>query len=38
LGLGLRNMQERIDSFGGKLVITSRPNAGTQIKVAMPVQ
>jgi two-component system NarL family sensor kinase len=38
LGLGLRNMQERIDSFGGKLFIKSRPNAGTQIKVAMPVQ
>jgi two-component system NarL family sensor kinase len=38
LGLGLRNMQERIDSFQGKLVIKSRPNAGTQIKVTMPVQ
>jgi two-component system NarL family sensor kinase len=38
LGLGLRNMQERIDSFGGKLVISSRPNAGTKIKVAMPIQ
>lgn len=38
LGLGLRNMQERIDSFGGKLIISSRPNVGTQIKVAMPIQ
>lgn len=38
LGLGLRNMQERIDSFGGNLTIKSKPKAGTQIKVAMPIQ
>jgi two-component system NarL family sensor kinase len=37
-GLGLRNMQERIDSFGGDIKIKSKPNAGTQIKVALPIQ
>jgi two-component system NarL family sensor kinase len=38
LGLGLRNMHERIDSFGGQISIKSKPNTGTQIKVALPIQ
>jgi two-component system NarL family sensor kinase len=37
-GLGLRNMRERIDSFGGQITINSKPNSGTQIKVALPIQ
>jgi len=38
LGLGLRNMHERIDSFGGTIHIRSKPNQGTSIRVALPVQ
>lgn len=37
-GLGLRNMRERIDSFGGQITINSKSNSGTQIKVALPIQ
>jgi len=38
MGLGLRNMRERIDSFGGTISIRSKPNQGTSIRVALPVQ
>jgi len=37
LGLGLRNMQERIDSFGGQITIKSAQNAGTKIRVTLPI-
>lgn len=37
-GLGLRNMRERIDSFGGEMKIVSKPLTGTQIKVSMPIK
>ncbi|MFZ4402707.1 MAG: sensor histidine kinase [Pseudobdellovibrionaceae bacterium] len=34
-GMGLRNMQTRIESIGGKISIHSRPNKGTLIQVAV---
>ena len=36
-GLGLRGMQERADSLGGKLTITSAPGQGTRVRVVLPV-
>ena len=36
-GLGLRGMQERADSLGGKLTITSAPGQGTRVRVAVPL-
>ena len=36
-GLGLRGMQERADSVGGKLTITSAPGQGTRIRVVVPI-
>lgn len=36
-GLGLRNMQERIDSLGGEIKITSAHDTGTQINVSLPI-
>jgi len=36
-GLGLRGMQERADSLGGKLTITSTPGQGTRVEVCVPL-
>jgi PAS domain S-box-containing protein len=36
-GLGLRGMQERADSLGGKLTITSEPGEGTRVEVVVPL-
>jgi two-component system NarL family sensor kinase len=36
-GLGLRNMRERIDSFGGQIKIGTKINGGTRIWVALPI-
>ncbi len=36
-GLGLKTMRERAELLGGKLVLTSRPNAGTTIEVTLPL-
>ena len=35
-GLGLTNMRERIDSFGGEIKIKSSPENGTLISVSLP--
>ncbi|NCN23755.1 MAG: sensor histidine kinase, partial [Gallionella sp.] len=35
---GLRGIQERIGQLGGKATITSKPGAGTQIAVRLPLQ
>jgi signal transduction histidine kinase len=36
-GLGLRSMQERAESLGGKLIIESRPGQGTRLTCSVPV-
>ena len=36
-GLGLRGMQERADSLGGTLTITSTPGQGTRVEVVVPL-
>jgi PAS domain S-box-containing protein len=36
-GLGLRGMQERADSLGGKLTITSAPGQGTRVGATVPI-
>lgn len=36
-GLGLRGMQERADSVGGKLTISSAPGQGTNIRIVVPI-
>ncbi|MEZ5871098.1 MAG: cache domain-containing protein [Nitratireductor sp.] len=35
-GLGLRNMRERIDSFGGKMEITEPRGGGLEIEILLP--
>lgn len=35
-GFGLRGMQERIESLGGKIQIRSSPNQGTEITIILP--
>ncbi|MGI0491778.1 sensor histidine kinase [Alkalinema pantanalense CENA528] len=35
-GFGLRGMQERIESLGGKIQIKSSPNQGTEITMILP--
>lgn len=37
-GQGLANMQRRAEEEGGALTITSQPDAGTRLAVALPVQ
>lgn len=37
-GLGLRNMRERAFNAGGRLVLTSKPGAGTRLQMRIPVQ
>lgn len=34
---GLKNIRERIDAFGGTLLIDSRPGVGTVLSIMMPV-
>jgi signal transduction histidine kinase len=36
-GVGLRNMRDRLDAFGGRLEITSIPGRGTAISGAVPI-
>jgi len=36
-GLGLRNMQERIDSFGGKIQFTDLRPSGFGIRITLPI-
>ncbi len=36
-GFGLRGMQERIQSLGGKLIVKSSPGQGTQILATIPL-
>ncbi len=36
-GLGFVGMKERIDSFGGSLIIDSAPGDGTTIKIEIPI-
>ncbi|WP_299482601.1 cache domain-containing protein [uncultured Roseibium sp.] len=36
-GLGFRNMRERIETYGGKLILSRRSSGGTRIKVQMPL-
>lgn len=37
-GLGLRNMEERAQLYGGHVTVTSRPNEGTQATITVPVR
>jgi signal transduction histidine kinase len=36
-GLGIKSMQERVESLGGTLQIASSPNAGTEVQVCVPI-
>lgn len=36
-GLGLLGIEERVKEFGGHLSVNSRPNAGTLLRVDIPV-
>ncbi|MEM8700178.1 MAG: cache domain-containing protein [Pseudomonadota bacterium] len=36
-GLGFRNMRERIETYGGKLILSRHSSGGTRIKVQMPL-
>ncbi len=36
-GLGLMGMKERAALLGGKLEVVSRPGAGTNVRVVIPV-
>lgn len=37
-GHGLRNFAERVDRLGGQLEIESRPNAGTALRITIPLR
>jgi len=37
-GHGLRNFAERVDRLGGRLEIESRPNAGTALRITIPLR
>ncbi len=37
-GFGIMGMQERVSSFGGQIDILSRPGAGTQIAIEIPLK
>jgi signal transduction histidine kinase len=37
LGIGLRSMQERAESIGGRVSICSTPGSGTRISVIIPL-
>ncbi|MBQ2263440.1 MAG: cache domain-containing protein [Loktanella sp.] len=36
-GLGLRNMQERVEQLGGFLLVTASPGAGTSVEAHVPL-
>ena len=36
-GLGLINIQERVEKLGGSLIITSAPDAGTTVEIVVHV-
>jgi two-component system sensor histidine kinase UhpB len=36
--IGIAGMRERVESLGGKIIITSVPKQGTQLKVTLPVK
>lgn len=36
-GLGIRNMRERIETFGGNIALSRQTTGGTRIKVEMPL-
>ncbi len=36
-GLGFRNMRERIETYGGRILVNRRTSGGTRIKVQMPL-
>jgi signal transduction histidine kinase len=36
-GLGLRNMKERVERMGGMFELTSRPGAGSEVTVTLPL-
>lgn len=38
LGLGIVGMRERAELYGGELMVRSRPGAGTEILLALPVR
>jgi signal transduction histidine kinase/ligand-binding sensor domain-containing protein len=37
-GIGLRSMRERVESLGGRLTVSSRPDEGTRIDARLPLQ
>lgn len=37
-GIGLKNMQQRIDAVGGKINIQSTKNSGTSIFISIPIE
>lgn len=37
-GIGLKNMQQRIDAVGGKINIQSTKNIGTSIFISIPIE
>jgi signal transduction histidine kinase len=37
-GLGLRSMEERALSIGGRLTVNSSPQSGTQVRLAIPLE
>ena len=37
VGIGITGMRERVQPFGGRVLIESTPDTGTSITVAMPV-
>jgi signal transduction histidine kinase len=36
-GAGLRNMTERMEAEGGRLIVTSAPRAGTEVQAELPI-
>jgi signal transduction histidine kinase len=37
-GIGLRNIQSRVEFYSGNLRITSAPNQGSQLQIKIPTQ
>jgi signal transduction histidine kinase len=36
-GLGLRNVRDRVNQLGGQIRVDSAPNAGTAVRIAIPL-
>jgi signal transduction histidine kinase len=36
-GLGLRGIRDRIELFGGRFAVDSRPSAGSRLRVVIPL-